>query len=63
MCRHPVTAGGGSSSVNTGRVSPRGGVGGGKELLFESFDLTVRRKQGSNGRRGSGARGKNGATP
>ena len=27
MCRRPVTFGGGSSRVNTGRVSPGGGVG------------------------------------
>src|ERR1700730_3260689 len=27
MCKRPVTFGGGSSRVNTGRVSPSGGVG------------------------------------
>ena len=27
MCNRPVTFGGGNSSVNTGRVSPGGGVG------------------------------------
>src|SRR5579863_2843386 len=27
MCRRPVTFGGGNSNVNTGRVSPGGGVG------------------------------------
>jgi hypothetical protein len=35
MCRHPVTLGGGSSSVNTGRVSPRGGVGAKKSFSLK----------------------------
>ena len=35
MCSRPVTFGGGSSRLNTGRVSPSGGVGAGK-----SFSLT-----------------------
>src|SRR5271170_7582391 len=35
MCSRPVTFGGGNSSVNTGRVSPGGGVG-----TEKSFSLT-----------------------
>src|SRR5208282_2860802 len=35
MCSRPVTFGGGNSSVNTGRVSPGGGVG-----TENSFSLT-----------------------
>ena len=35
MCRRPVTLGGGSSSVNTGRVSPGGGA-----CTENSFSLT-----------------------
>src|SRR5581483_7522375 len=37
MCRRPVTLGGGNSKVNTGRVSPGGGVGTEKSLSFTQY--------------------------
>ncbi|MCU1247035.1 MAG: hypothetical protein JWQ49_64, partial [Edaphobacter sp.] len=37
MCRRPVTLGGGKSKVNTGRVSPGGGVGTEKSLSFTQY--------------------------
>ena len=41
MCRRPVTFGGGSSRVNTGRVSPSGGVG--TEKSFSLIQYSAQR--------------------
>ena len=41
MCSRPVTFGGGNSSVNTGRVSPGGGVG--TEKSFSLIQYSAQR--------------------
>ena len=41
MCRRPVTLGGGSSSVKTGRVSP--GLGVGAEKSFSATQYSAQR--------------------